>query len=200
MMDLLQKTIAGFSKSGSRRMDAEFCLIDLCRPELNLDAQAINARLTSLEEKIASGQIAIAAAPAQNTTSSAVQQPKPAAVQAKPEPTKKLVNDAPKGFETDLFSELKKEGSGADFGWFSAENVKVILQGDVLFLRCANAFVLEAINRPELLSKVSAKASGLLKRNVRVAAINKEDQKNNDKLRSIMQFGKDNPDIVRIKS
>lgn len=201
MMELLQKTVSGFSKSGSRRMDAEFCLIDLCRPELSLDAQAMNARLTSLEERIASGQITVAnpaAAPA--AASATAPKAMPAAEPPKQEPNRKIVNEAPKGFETDLFSELKKEGSGADFGWFSAENVKVILQGDNLYLRCANEFVMEAINRPELLSKVSAKAAGLLKRTVRVSAISKDDRKNNDKLRSIMQFGLENPDIVRIKS
>ena len=62
MMSVIQQTVAGFTRSASRRMDAELCLINLCQPELQLDAEAINARLTRLEEQIASG--ALVAAPA----------------------------------------------------------------------------------------------------------------------------------------
>ena len=43
-------------------MDAELCLLEMCQPELNLDAKALNARLTRLEEQIKSGSF-VAAAP-----------------------------------------------------------------------------------------------------------------------------------------
>ena len=62
MMELIQNCAAGFTRSASRRMDAELCLMELCQPELSLDAKALNARLTRLEEQIKSGAF-VAAAP-----------------------------------------------------------------------------------------------------------------------------------------
>mgnify|MGYP007112572914 CR=1 FL=1 len=59
MMELIQQTVAGFTRSASRRMDAELCLIDLCQPELQLNAEAINARLTRLEEQLKSGSFVV---------------------------------------------------------------------------------------------------------------------------------------------
>ena len=55
--------MSGFTRSASRRMDAELCLLEMCQPELSLDAKALNARLTRLEEQIKSGAF-VAAAPA----------------------------------------------------------------------------------------------------------------------------------------
>ena len=64
MMELLETTMSGFTRSASRRMDAELCLIRLCQPELQLDAQSLNARLTRMEEQLKSGNFVAAAAPA----------------------------------------------------------------------------------------------------------------------------------------
>ena len=61
MMELVQQTVAGFNRSAGRRMDAELCIVELCRPELSLDASALNARLTRLEDQLKSG--AFVAAP-----------------------------------------------------------------------------------------------------------------------------------------
>ena len=47
MLNLLQTALAGFTRSSSRRMDGELCIVQMCRPELNLDADA----LTQLEER-----------------------------------------------------------------------------------------------------------------------------------------------------
>ena len=55
MMNLLQQTMAGFTRNASRRMDAELCILSMCQPKLQLDAQALNARLTRLEERLDSG-------------------------------------------------------------------------------------------------------------------------------------------------
>lgn len=60
--DLLQKTMAGLSKSLNLRTDAELCLLQLCNPALQLDAAALGARLSRLEEAVASGKVAISTA------------------------------------------------------------------------------------------------------------------------------------------
>jgi chromosome segregation ATPase len=36
-------------------VDAELCILNLCQPELSLDAESLNARLNRLEEQISSG-------------------------------------------------------------------------------------------------------------------------------------------------
>ena len=61
MMERLQETMAGFTRSASRRMDAELCIVELCQPELSLDTKALNARLTRLEEQVKSGAFVPAA-------------------------------------------------------------------------------------------------------------------------------------------
>ena len=61
MISLLQETMAGFTRSSSRRLEAELCLMNLCQPELSLDAQALNARLTKLEEQLSTGDFVVSA-------------------------------------------------------------------------------------------------------------------------------------------
>ena len=55
MMGLLQQTAAGFTRSASRRLDAELCLMNLCEPGLQMDAEALNARISRLEEQLRTG-------------------------------------------------------------------------------------------------------------------------------------------------
>jgi DNA polymerase-3 subunit gamma/tau len=57
MMNLLQQTISGFTRSVSRRLDAELCIMNLCQPELDTDSDAIIARLTKVEDQLKSGMI-----------------------------------------------------------------------------------------------------------------------------------------------
>ena len=110
------------------------------------------------------------------------------------------MTEAPIGFESDLFAAIKQEGSGADTGWFVPTNVRTLLQGDVLYLRCAGSFVLEQINKPEILARVAEKAGGILKRPVRVAAVNQADKITRGKMSALLKFGSENPEIVKIKS
>ena len=42
MMERIQETTAAFTRSSSRRMDVELCLVELCQPELNTDVSALN--------------------------------------------------------------------------------------------------------------------------------------------------------------
>ena len=50
ILKTLQQTAAGFTRGGKNRLDGELCLIRLCEPALSLEPEAINARLTRLEE------------------------------------------------------------------------------------------------------------------------------------------------------
>ena len=59
IMDQLEKTANGFTRRASRRLDAELCIISLCQPELQLDAQSLNARISRLEENVKNGNFYI---------------------------------------------------------------------------------------------------------------------------------------------
>ena len=56
-----QKTRASFGKNTDVRVAAELLLMQLCEPALRLDAQALNARISRMEEQLASGVLVKAA-------------------------------------------------------------------------------------------------------------------------------------------
>lgn len=62
MLNLLQETRRGFSKNADGRIGMELCLMQLCQPKLTLDLQTVNARLSKLEEQLASGAFTVKAA------------------------------------------------------------------------------------------------------------------------------------------
>ena len=116
MMNEIQQTLASFTRSASRRMDAELCILSLCQPELSLDAESLNARLTRLEEQIKNGSfVAAAVAPApvikepQKVEEDDYDRPPmPDDADMPPEPD---VPDppAPVGFWTDLVTSVRRE-------------------------------------------------------------------------------------------
>ncbi len=79
MLGLLQTTIADLARSGSRRTDAELCLIRLCDPALDESTAALNARLSRVEELLAGGIPAACAVPEKP-----LKRPAPAQTQAPP--------------------------------------------------------------------------------------------------------------------
>ena len=208
MMSLLQQTLAGFTRSSSRRMDAELCLINMCQPALSLDAQSLNARLTRLEEKIATGAF-VAAAPA--ATPAAVEQsgeeeempPPPDDDDAPPEETTQPVfEDAPVGFWTDLAASLRQELLPMVSGFLTftpGSPVQGLLQGDRLILRGSD-YVLKMINKPDVLEVIGRKASARLGRNLRVEVVDSDAQPpQNAKMDQLLSFGRAHSDVIKIK-
>ena len=57
MMNTVQKTVNGFTKSASRRVDTELCIVNLCQPQLHLNLESINARLGKVEEQLKNGVV-----------------------------------------------------------------------------------------------------------------------------------------------
>ncbi|MBR2889410.1 MAG: DNA polymerase III subunit gamma/tau [Oscillospiraceae bacterium] len=208
MMNLLQQTMAGFTRSTSRRMDAELCVINMCQPELSLDAEALNARMTRMEERLATGDFVAAAPKKQENPPWEPEDDRPPmpddadAPPAEPEQTP-VVNEAPVGFWMDLVVAIRKELPPTVMGMFAPTPkapVQGVLQGDNLILECANGFILEVVNRPEILSLVARKASAKLGRNVRVTAVDSTAKpKTSAKMENLLNFGRANRDIVNIK-
>ncbi len=206
MMNCIQETMSGFTRSASKRVDAELCILNLCQPELSLDAGSLNARLTHLEEQIKLGTFVTAAA-AQSSAPTAVQEeeelpPMPDDADAPPEELP-VVSDAPVGFWTDLISAVRAELKPPLSGFFTTSPnapVQGVLQSDRLTLRCTNAFIKEMVNKPEVLTLVARKAGAMLGRNVRVTVSDGNGSpENHEKMGQLLDFGRAHADIVKIK-
>ena len=213
MMTVLQETMAGFTRSSSRRMDAELCIMNLCQPELSLDAESLNARLTRLEDQIRSGNIVVASQPQAKAApvpedldderppmpgdDDAPPMEEDAPTAPKEEPT------APMAFWTELLAAARKELKPPASGFFvpSANSpIKGAMKGSKLELRCINTFVAEAINRPDILEVVTRKASALMGKPIQVSVVDMTaKQENNPKMDRLLNFGRAHSDVIKIK-
>ena len=207
MMGVIQQTAAGFTRSASRRMDAELCLIDLCQPELQLNAEALNARLTRLEEQIKTGVVTAAAAPAQTPSPYNEEDDRPPMPDDNDVPPLEEelppVDDAPMGFWMDVAAAVRQELRPPVSGFFaSTPNAPVqgMLRGGEVVIQCANAFTLEMVNKPEIIALVERKASAKLGRTVRARAEDRSNTGSKSKqMEQLLSFGRAHGDIVKIK-
>ncbi len=210
MMELIQTTLSGFVRSGSRRVDAELCIVELCQPELSLDVKAVNARLTRLEEQLRTGDFvapagkkAAKAAPIPEDTEDDERPPMPDDADAPPEEPRPAANEAPMGFWTELVTAVRKELKPPASGFFAVSPnapVQGALVGNRLELRCTNTFTAETINKPDILEVVSRKASAMLGRKVGAFAVDLSAKPaNNPRMEQLLNFGKAHSDIVKIK-
>ena len=212
MMNLLQATLGGFTRSASRRMDAELCILELCQPELSLDAKALNARLTRLEEQIKSGSF-VAAASAKKAPMPKEDEfdddrpPMPGDEDAPPlpedAPPAPQPSEAPVGFWSELCGAVRKELRPPVSGFFvptANAPVQGALVGDRLELRCTNPFTTSMLDKPDVLEVVSRKAGVMLNRPVRAAVIDMTAKPaGNPRMDQLMQFGREHSDIVKIR-
>ena len=215
MMSVLQDTMSGFTRASSRRLDAELCILNLCQPELSLDPESLNARLTRLEDQIKTGQF-VAAVPGKQEKKPVPEDldderpPLPGDEDAPPAedtpaPEKKQASNtqAPPGFWTELMTASRKELKPPASGFFvAAQNspLRGALKGDVLELRCLNTFVADTVNRPDILEVVTRKASALLGRPVRVSVVDMSAKPaKNPQMEKLLNFGRAHSDVVKIK-
>ena len=209
MMELLEKTMSGFARSASRRTDAELCIITMCQPQLQLDAQALNARLTRLEEQIQSGSFTVSV-PVQSREASVLEEerpPMPDDADAPPVPeqvTEQPQKDqTPVGFWADLVSAVRQELRPPVSGFFTASPnapMQGILRGDKVVLRCPNPFTAEMVGKPDILALVARKASAILGRPVTAVAEDATAKPmTGSGMERLMDFGRAHSDIVKIK-
>ena len=209
MMERIQQTVAGFTRSSSRRMDAELCLVELCQPELNTDVSALNARLTRLEEQWKTGAVMLpqkAAKPAAPVEDEELPPPPDdddAPPEAEDSPAPKPQNDAPAGFWLDLCGGVRKELKPPVTGFFAGTPnapVQGVLTGGRLELQCTNAFTAQMLDKPEILEVVSRKAAVMLNRQIQAVVVDLSAKpKGNPRMEQLMQFGREHADIVKIK-
>ena len=202
MMSLVQETLSDFTRSASRRMDAELCILEMTQPELSLDAKSLNARLTRLEDQIKSGSLLVA--PAAAPASPAAETPKQKAAEA-PAPEEAPVPDdqVPLGFWAEVVSAVRQELKPPVSGFFVAtENAPVYgaMKNGVLELRCKNTFTADMLGKPEILEVVARKAGAQLKKQVKAKIVDLSAKPaDNSRMENLLQFGRQHSDIVNMK-
>ncbi len=213
MMTVIQETMASFTRSASRRMDAELCILNLCQPELSLDPESLNARLTRLEEQLKNGSF-VSAAPAEMKERSVPEdldgdrpplpgdEDVPPGEEAAPAAPARE-SQAPAGFWTELMTASRKELKPPVSGFFvAAQNspLRGALKGDVLELRCLNDFVTQAVDRPDILEVVKRKAAALLGRPVQLKVVDMSAKASKSpQMEQLLKFGKAHSDVIKIK-
>ena len=205
MMNCVQETLHSFTSTGTRRMDAELCILNLCQPELLLNAESINARLCRVEDQLKSGNI-VAKTPLMVQPIEEELPPPPDDFDAPPITENVLQTSAqelPVGFWTDLTADLRNSLPIAVRGFFHiSQNPQVngVIKGDVLELRCDSAFTMQQLDKPDILNVISLKASARLGKQMRVSLVDVTARpSDNRNMSQLLNFGREHSDIVRIK-
>lgn len=205
MMELVKHTVSGFSRSSGRRMDAEMCIIQMCRPELNMDLDAMNSRLSRLEDMIKGGIVVSGSAATKTAVAPAA--PVQETVEAQDTPAEEVPmfapSEAPASFWPDLAAEIRRELKPPASGYFVASPncpLQGALVGNVLELRCMDDFVAKEIGRKENLEVASRKASAKVGRPIQAKVVRPfENSKSQPRMDQLVNFGKAHRDIVKIK-
>lgn len=205
MMNVIQQTAAGFSRSTSRRMDAELCIVSLCQPELSLDADAVNSRITRLEEMLKSGSFTMMSP--EQAQSADERPPLHDDMDAPPDDNQdasvyEVQNQTPAGFWVDMVSEIRTELKPPASGFFvTTPNAPVegVLRDHTLELVCSAGFIVDVLNKPEILEMISRKASAKLGRPIRAVAVDRTKVKTKSKkMEQLLRFGQEHSDIIKI--
>ena len=207
MMELLQKTLNLFTRSASRRTDAELCILEMSQPELSQDLSSMNARLTRVEEQLKTGAFVMpqraAPDPQEKTEAEPESSDESTVSQPEPEPVREVNEELPMGFWQDLAAAVRKELYPPVSGFFTATPngpMDVEVSGSVLTLRCQDSFTAEIVGKEDILQVVSRKASVLLGKPVKAKVTDLSKQgRDGAGMSKLMRFGRANPDIVRIK-
>ena len=205
MMGIIQQTVSGFTRSSSRRVDAELCIMNLCQPELSLDAEALNSRLTRVEEQLRSGSFQAAAPIAVKDAEEEELPPPPDDNDAPPEAffVAEPVKETPVGFWTDIVAQAKKELKPPLSGFFATTPnapVQGVMRDGKLVLLCESQFIVDMVNKPEVLELFARKASASLGQPVRAIAVDRNAKQNNSRqMEELLSFGRANSGIINIK-
>ena len=110
---------------------------------------------------------------------------------------------APAGFWVDMVSEIRTELKPPAVGFFvTTPNAPVegVLRDNKLELVCTAGFIVDVLNKPEILEMISRKASAKLGRPIRAVAVDKTKMKTKSKkMEQLVRFGQEHSDIIKIK-
>lgn len=213
---VLQETAAGFRTSTNRRIDTELCLLRLCEPALELELSSVNARLTRVEETIASGCVVQRAEPkAKNGEKPADdEEERPPFPDDADAPLDTAAADAPVrqptigesvDFWPELVAKLKAELRPPASGFFATTPnapVRGQLRGDMLTLVVDNNFIAGMVDKQDVLAVVRQKAAAILHKPVGVCVRVVGDTAADMDVRGLeklISFGNAHPDVVHIE-
>ena len=200
---LLQQTAAGFSHSTNRRVDAELCLLQMCRPSLSLDAQSLCARIGKLEQQLAAGTF-VSSQPAEKPAEPqpSAEQPAEKSAEQPSEPQQPEIETE----NTDYWPELAaaiRESLHVRVGSFFHINgpVHPSVKENTLLLTADSQFVCDEIRKEEVAAVVREKAAQFFKKPVavRFAVKGKADFSGNDPMDALVSLGSEHQDIFTIQ-
>lgn len=206
IVDLIQQTASGFNRSASRRIDVELCILQLCDPSMNLDAESLNARLTRLEDRINNGELNVS-----TTFPSATGQSELNTDRKMDDPPvfseEVSVLSAEPTNDTDFWPELAEKIFSVmeppAKGFFATGKDATVcgkLRGNVLELECETALTKRIIDKPDILEKVRIKAKSFFGKDVsvRVTVCDSGSETQNSGFDSMLSFGAQHSDIIKI--
>ena len=205
MMNLIQCTASGFMRSSSRRMDSELCIINLCQPELDTDMQAVISRLTRLEDQIQAGSFVPQSLSTCDASEMLIDEASGNKQESNSDYTEKpgeIIDEAPVGFWSDVAASVRTELNPAMRGFFATTPnapLRGILAGERLVLVCANKYIMDIVNKPEIAALIARKASAKIGRPVRIVFTDSSGaEEKNEQMEQLLNFGRSHSDIIRI--
>ena len=217
MIGLLQSCAAGFTRSSSRRLDAELCIMNLCDPALQMDVEAMNARISRLEEQLRTGSFAAPAPVAAPQTAAEPEEDGPPPIgddQAPPDPDAPAPvpeqkvqqpqrDDTPIGFWVDLVNAMRPELPPPLRGFLdpTGQKTNALVRENRVGLICADEFYMSMLDKPEIRELAARKASIILGRPVTVKLVNRRAERSKTReMDQLMAFGREHSDIIKIKN
>ena len=223
-LTLVQAAKGAVGKNADARVAAELCLMQLCEPSLKLDAQSLGARVSKLEERLATGNFTPAkqTAKAENAQDDNEDDDRPPfpddaddplagiappmdAREAERPQEKKATDGAQEELDRrwpELAASLR-EGLGVrERGFFAPGGpVRPRLKGDTLILTAPSQFVLDIIKGPNVQKIAAEKASAFFGHPMQVqfALAGQLDASGRDPMDALLALGKEHSDIMTIK-
>ena len=223
-LTLVQAAKGAVGKNADARVAAELCLMQLCEPSLKLDAQSLGARVSKLEERLATGNFTPAkqAAKAENAQDDNEDDDRPPFPDDADDPLAGLAppmdareaerpqeKPASNGVQEELdrrWPELAaslREGLGVrERGFFAPGGpVRPRLKGDTLILTAPSQFVLDIIKGPNVQKIAAEKASAFFGHPMQVqfALAGQLDASGKDPMDALLALGEEHSDIMTIK-
>ena len=223
-LTLVQAAKGAVGKNADARVAAELCLMQLCEPGLKLDAQSLGARVSKLEERLATGNFTPAkqTAKAENAQDDNEDDDRPPFPDDADDPLAGLAppmdareaerpqeKPASNGAQEELdrrWPELAaslREGLGVrERGFFAPGGpVRPRVKGDTLILTAPSQFVLDIIKSPNVQKIAAEKVSAFFGRSMQVqfALAGQLDASGKDPMDALLALGEEHSDIMTIK-
>ncbi len=222
-LTLVQAAKGAVGKNADARVAAELCLMQLCEPGLKLDAQSLGARVSKLEERLATGNFTPAkqTAKAENAQDDNEDDDRPPFPDDADDPLAGIappmdaleIERAPEkasdGAQEELdrhwpeFAASMREDLGVrERGFFAPGGpVRAVLKGDTLILTAQTQFVLDIIKNPRVQQLAAQKASAFFGRPMQAqfALAGQTDASGKDPMDALIARGKEHSDIMTIR-